>query len=187
MWECQECGKENRDDRIDCFHCGTAKSGVPLSVNNALDDVRQVTEQPMLPVSPPSHFQDASSISIVNNNMPLSKILFSFKGRISRGTYWVVQVSMIMLGFILGMVIGSLMTIGKGNQDGETAGIIGIIFFILIAIISFWVGLAVGVKRWHDLDVSGWAVLTMIPYIGPIALGCIKGTTGPNKYGPDPL
>jgi uncharacterized membrane protein YhaH (DUF805 family) len=44
------------------------------------------------------------------------------------------------------------------------------------------------VKRWHDLDKSGWMVLVnFIPLIGMLysllTLGFQPGTAGPNKYG----
>ena len=48
------------------------------------------------------------------------------------------------------------------------------------------------VKRWHDRDKSGWFVLVnFIPFIGTIwalvELGFLRGTMGPNRFGPDPL
>lgn len=53
-------------------------------------------------------------------------------------------------------------------------------------------------RRWHDLDQSGWLVLTrllnLIPILGFICglvvfvfVGCIRGTKGKNTYGEDPL
>ena len=53
-------------------------------------------------------------------------------------------------------------------------------------------GIIIQIKRWHDLDRSGWWVLVnLIPGLGGlytlIMCGLIKGTSGPNKFGPDPL
>ena len=57
--------------------------------------------------------------------------------------------------------------------------------------VSAWLGLAAQVKRWHDLDKSGFMVLLNFTFVFiPIAwiiLGCIRGTRGPNQYGDDPL
>ena len=50
--------------------------------------------------------------------------------------------------------------------------------------------LAVGVRRLHDLDRTGWWLLLIITVIGAIVLlvwFCMRGTAGPNRFGPDPL
>ncbi|MGL4789895.1 MAG: DUF805 domain-containing protein, partial [Anaerotignaceae bacterium] len=50
--------------------------------------------------------------------------------------------------------------------------------------------LAVSVRRFHDIDKSGWwALLNYVPIIGWIALIVFftkPGTEGSNKYGADP-
>jgi uncharacterized membrane protein YhaH (DUF805 family) len=49
-------------------------------------------------------------------------------------------------------------------------------------------GLAVLVRRLHDIDKSGWWVLiALIPLIGGVVLFvmvCLRGTEGPNRFGP---
>ncbi|NVN85543.1 MAG: DUF805 domain-containing protein [Rhodopseudomonas sp.] len=79
-----------------------------------------------------------------------------------------------------------------------------------------WSGLATGIKRLHDRDKSGWWILlfwfgpsllsgsngamsdmqgsivlsligSVIAIWGFIELGCLRGTSGSNQYGPDPL
>jgi uncharacterized membrane protein YhaH (DUF805 family) len=51
--------------------------------------------------------------------------------------------------------------------------------------------LAMGVRRLHDTDRSGWWwLIGLIPLIGLIVLivfWCSEGTRGPNRFGPDPL
>jgi uncharacterized membrane protein YhaH (DUF805 family) len=42
----------------------------------------------------------------------------------------------------------------------------------------------------HDIDRTGWWILISLTIIGVILLivwACMKGTIGPNRYGPDPL
>src|SRR5205085_9532491 len=54
----------------------------------------------------------------------------------------------------------------------------------------FLPGLAVTIRRLHDLDRTGWWFLLAFTGIGWILLiiwDCMKGTTGPNSYGPDPV
>jgi uncharacterized membrane protein YhaH (DUF805 family) len=51
-------------------------------------------------------------------------------------------------------------------------------------------GIAVSVRRLHDLDRTGWWLLIILTIIGGILLlvwFCMRGTVGPNRYGPDPL
>ena len=60
-------------------------------------------------------------------------------------------------------------------------------FFILLPL-SWWVSLAISVKRWHDRGKSGWWVLIgFIPIIGGlwalIETGFLGGDPGPNQYG----
>jgi uncharacterized membrane protein YhaH (DUF805 family) len=51
-------------------------------------------------------------------------------------------------------------------------------------------GLAVSVRRLHDLDRTGWWLLLILTGIGAIVLlvwFCMRGTVAPNRFGPDPL
>ena len=51
-------------------------------------------------------------------------------------------------------------------------------------------GLAVSVRRLHDIGYSGWWMLLLIvPFLGPVALFvmfCLAGDQGDNKYGAAP-
>ena len=63
-----------------------------------------------------------------------------------------------------------------------------VIIFIL-QILTTYVWLALCVKRYHDLDKSGWwALVGFIPIVGPIwiliELAFKEGTPGDNRYGP---
>ena len=59
----------------------------------------------------------------------------------------------------------------------------------VMVVVMVWPMLAVQVKRWHDIDMSGWWLLvTLLPVVGaPIALvmnGFLPGTKGENHFGP---
>ncbi len=63
---------------------------------------------------------------------------------------------------------------------------------LVIFVAAVWIGFAVGVKRYHDRGKSGWWVLiVLVPVIGGlwylIECGFLRGTIGPNAYGPDPV
>jgi uncharacterized membrane protein YhaH (DUF805 family) len=58
-------------------------------------------------------------------------------------------------------------------------------------ILLLWVLLAISIKRWHDRDKPGWwALMGCFPIVGwvwaLVEAGCLRGTVGPNHYGPDP-
>ena len=51
-------------------------------------------------------------------------------------------------------------------------------------------GLAVSVRRLHDINKSGWWILiSLVPGVGGLILlilDCIEGDPGDNQYGPNP-
>lgn len=104
---------------------------------------------------------------------------FSFNGRIGVADYWVKG---ILPGFVLG-VLAMVVDVALGAK--------GVLYGLLL-LISVCSGAALLVKRWHDRDKSGWYYwVILIPLAGPIwtliEAGCLQGTKGPNRYGPDPL
>jgi uncharacterized membrane protein YhaH (DUF805 family) len=109
-------------------------------------------------------------------------ILFRLDGRLPRRVYWCVEVLRWLA--LQPMVVATEWAI-DGTPETENLA-----KAVLIAI-SFWIFLAVNVKRWHDRGKSGWWLLViLIPFIGPIwvliEMGFLRGTRGWNDYGPDP-
>lgn len=126
--------------------------------------------------------------------MTLTKVWFSFEGRISRGTWWMkyfLPVLGISIGLsILDMILGTTWVIAPADpytgMPEQSTGILSMIF----GLVSIWIGLAAGAKRLHDRDKSGWwQLLWFIPVIGWIwmfvLLGFLRGSVGPNRFGPD--
>jgi len=64
------------------------------------------------------------------------------------------------------------------------------IIYVVYSLVLLVPGLAVMVRRLHDINKSGWNVLiSIIPLVGSIwiiVLLATKGTVGENRYGPDP-
>jgi uncharacterized membrane protein YhaH (DUF805 family) len=64
---------------------------------------------------------------------------------------------------------------------------------VVISVIAMAIAsIAVHVKRWHDIDCSGWFVLLgLIPVLGLAAnlvvCGFVPGTDGPNRFGENRL
>jgi uncharacterized membrane protein YhaH (DUF805 family) len=119
--------------------------------------------------------------------MSLSKILFSYEGRIPRSIFWYY-----LAGYAVLWGIGRFIDSTVGVQTGAGAsGSFGC-FTVFIVLIGIFTGLAVLVKRCHDRDRSGWYLLWgLIPVLGEIwlliELGFRRGTVGRNLYGADPL
>lgn len=65
------------------------------------------------------------------------------------------------------------------------------VFGIIVSLAFFLPGIAVAIRRLHDVDRSGyWFLLILLPVIGWVILfiwACTRGTRGPNRFGPDPL
>ncbi len=111
--------------------------------------------------------------------LTLKQILFSFRGRITRSTYW-----FSFLGIVLMMIALMLLVSAIGLDESIVNG-----FFFMIYGIFIWSSIAVQVKRWHDRDKSGsWVLISFVPLIGPfwalIENGFLSGTAGTNRFGP---
>jgi len=135
-------------------------------------------------------------------DIDFASLLFSFQGRINRAKYWIAVV-----------VYGSLLIaiFGLGFYFHFSAWFIVAALLLILAMgIS---GIAVGIKRLHDRDKTGWWLLLF--YLLPpvfdglsrsigfalafhvasaavslwmlVEFGFLAGTSGPNQYGADPL
>jgi uncharacterized membrane protein YhaH (DUF805 family) len=102
----------------------------------------------------------------------------TFSGRAQRSEYWYFFLFMVVVN-----VVASVL-------DSAIFGDIPVLY--LIATLAIIVpSIAVGVRRLHDTDRSGWwLLLGFIPVVGAIVLivfFCQPGTVGLNQFGPDPL
>jgi len=109
-------------------------------------------------------------------------LLFSFKGRASRGQYWLVSLLASPVPFLA--IYLNLKANGFDLEHPWTGP--GSWLFILL-----WPLLPVTIKRWHDRDKSGWWILiNLVPIVGDIWTlienGLLRGTVGENRFGPDP-
>jgi len=129
-------------------------------------------------------------------------LFFSFSGRINRAKYWLAAVILTAVFVVPGMIAFATMS--------TLVWILVAVIFVAVAIS----GIAVGSKRLHDRDKSAWWLALF--YLGPaflgaigdaaggagvifhvisfgisiwafIELGILRGTAGPNRFGPDPL
>ena len=107
--------------------------------------------------------------------------LFTTRGRIPRSVFWF---CMVIIYAILFLLAGLSHAFSSTKEPSPLFG------FLMLPVIAF--SIIVQIKRWHDRDKSGWWVLiNFVPCIGGlwslIECGFLRGTTGPNRFGPDPL
>ena len=127
--------------------------------------------------------------------MTIGKVWFSFEGRISRSTWWM-KYALPVIGItvamnILDMIFGTTFVVAEGNAYNgymdQTMGILSLIWFFP----SFWMAIAAGAKRCHDRNRSGWfQLLWIVPLVNLwvwIEIWFLRGTVGPNRFGPDPV
>ncbi|MEE8632866.1 MAG: DUF805 domain-containing protein [Methyloceanibacter sp.] len=114
--------------------------------------------------------------------MNFQKFYFSAEGRVSRKQWWLrLIVPVIAISIVLGIIDAAIGTVDPTSGAGLLSGVWMLI--ILIPTILIYI------KRFHDRNKSGWWVLIcFVPIIGAvwllIELGFLKGTPGPNRFGP---
>ena len=117
-------------------------------------------------------------MSAFDDAMPLGQILFSFKGRVPRATWWRYGV----LGPLLFSLMAELLLgiVGVSERSSNT----------IVNLCIVWPCVAVAVKRWHDRDkAGGWVLINLIPVLGLLwsllENGLLRGTQGANRFGAD--
>ncbi|HEY4892473.1 MAG TPA: DUF805 domain-containing protein [Reyranella sp.] len=123
----------------------------------------------------------------------MTNLLFGFQGRTNRAKFWLVALAIFVVEAILFAMLGSNIAMSDDPQEAlARMGPVTSIVLVLFGILVTWISIAVGIKRFHDRNKSGvWILIIFVPLIGSlwylIECGFLKGTTGPNNYGPDPL
>ncbi len=112
----------------------------------------------------------------------VSKKYMTFEGRARRQEYWFFVLFYAIISIILGFIDGMI-----GIDLGGGTGILSLVLGLALLIPS----LALGARRLHDIDKSGWwQLIVLVPLVGIIVLivfFCLKGTDGSNRFGEDPL
>ena len=114
--------------------------------------------------------------------MPLRRYA-EFSGRSQRKEYWMFFLFQIIVVVVLGIIEGAL---GLTGMVAGAYGPLTALFWLAVLI----PGIAVGIRRLHDTDRSGWwLLLAFVPIVGAIVLIVFfvtDGTRGPNRFGADP-
>ena len=142
--------------------------------------------------------------------MHLRTLLFGLQGRINRAQYWLA--TLVALGLLAVCLLIAVAVSGERIDDSPASQAV---LLIGVSVLG-WISLATAAKRLHDHNKGPWWLMlffvvpvlldTAASLIGNdgaglvlggvslaiglwafVKLGCMKGTDGPNDYGPDPL
>jgi uncharacterized membrane protein YhaH (DUF805 family) len=154
--------------------------------------------------------------------LPLKRYA-EFSGRSRRMEYWMFALFLfvmwiVLFGLFMVLAGSALLSAAGGSPTGVfAAGGTAMVLGLVICVV--WLALlipsiAVGVRRLHDTDRSGWwlggyfllavvanvmrsstgsaglgallSIVTLVYAIALLVFMCLDGTKGPNKYGADP-
>ena len=162
---CGACGAESVSDAdLFCRSCGVAlrsSSGSPRS--------------------------DATDANLKKSMWHLLFLDIFSESRLPRLWFFLHWLTLLVVLTILAVVIGVTYDAAGGQDDqGLESASTGVAILIGVPIV-FWLAR----RRFHDMNRSGWWCLAMIvPLIHLVAFGAllfVKGTDGPNDYGPKPM
>jgi uncharacterized membrane protein YhaH (DUF805 family) len=99
--------------------------------------------------------------------------IVTWRGRASRSAYWWFSLFSVIVFAVVGIV-------------ARASSALGVILYVLAAVSVGLAGLALGIRRLHDTDRSGWWWwISLVPLVGSIILIIFyvtPGTPGPNRY-----
>lgn len=119
--------------------------------------------------------------------------LFGFSGRIGRGSWWLGQLIVIIVGVATLVIIFKSLPRNlprSAFESGEIFSLMSgsaILALACLFMLAMWINIAVTIKRYHDRGKPGvWFLMMFVPYIGSIWIlvecGFLRGASGPNGY-----
>lgn len=107
-----------------------------------------------------------------------------FTGRLNRMGYFLGNVYLSLAALI---VIAILMGVIFASHNNSIFSGLGVLIYIVLVVASSIIGIALSIRRLHDLNQTGWlTLLNFVPianFVLAIALLFVPGTPGPNQYG----
>jgi uncharacterized membrane protein YhaH (DUF805 family) len=147
--------------------------------------------------------------------MDWGNLLFGFQGRINRAKWWlavlvyfIVSIIVNIIGFAtnystiftilnlvvsIGMLVSGIAVGIKRLHDRNKPGWWLVIFYVVPGLL-FGIGITMGIVGAVSGSSSGGGIGIILSLASLalwiwafVELGCLRGTVGPNQYGPDPL
>lgn len=178
---CSQCGSAISETDKFCPSCGAATDSVKSPKNTSTQSENnpstEITHKQNLEITQIAQ-PESTNCDIYIKDHGIKELFFKKQGRLNRKRY-------ILRCLILWII--SLITLLLINADTLVLTIIGSL--LLLGITLSYIMLTI--RRCHDINHSGYFYLLSIIPIGNIIVFLMlyfkKGTSGPNKYGPDPL
>jgi uncharacterized membrane protein YhaH (DUF805 family) len=140
----------------------------------------------------------------------LASLLLRFDGRINRAKYWLATLIYAMVNLLLalfdrvwdqsvgfealsfviniGVFVSGLAVGTKRLHDRDRSAWWLLLFYFLPSVLLVWILIDVDIGSNVTLRYVSLLLALLIIWIWQIVeLGCLRGTIGPNAYGPDPL
>lgn len=113
---------------------------------------------------------------------PLWRIFLDPRGRITRRSYWLYGVLMLLGVGSLSHVLLAIARVPELSAEH------------IVNALLMWPVIAINAKRWHDCDKSGWwSLMALVPVVGVVGAvgmllhnGLLKGKPGANRFGQAP-
>ena len=111
---------------------------------------------------------------------------FDYKGRSCRSEFWWFQ-----LGIFLFTTFSLTIVAFVDALDTDLGYLASSLLWLVSSAFTQYCTIILCIRRLHDRNMRRWwYLLILIPLLGIIALlvlWCLKGTTGYNRFGPDPI
>ena len=105
----------------------------------------------------------------------------NFNDRASRKEYWLFQLLVILISLFFAITAQYLPLLSANT----TLIHIHSSFHFAVSLVLIIPALAVNIRRLHDINMSGWWLLLLFPFM--FVIGLIPGHKGKNRFGKDPL
>jgi uncharacterized membrane protein YhaH (DUF805 family) len=160
---CPECGAELEEDANFCRHCGYDLAKEKQETKKLVGNGRYIDEEGL-------QSSGRGSTHIIEEFIELVKSTATWSGRFDRRQYAIVYFGMVLIGmgFLLGIAL--LVDIMPVVESGVFIELLLMMFLLTWCVVSVIVSVGAGVRRFHDLDLSGWyCLLLFIPLISVFA------------------
>lgn len=127
-----------------------------------------------------------ADLQLDDHGNPIQSRLWSARGRLSVMTF---LAHSLILSIVSSLLMGVSVFSTFYGTETEAAlsgapgfGMFGLVFVVVVSVLSTWIQVVMMIKRFHDRNMVGWWVLTVFIIIGLIFL-VLPGKKTPNRFG----